>query len=522
LLYLVPILGLAYKKTFYSPSKERNVSELVLPRDLIINYHAEDFERATKVHRFWMDQNELLEYQRSGLFRECNLQAPQYREHEGVVDEITKIQPTDRDDDIPYEILECHTWWDLDEDGYKEPYIITVDHDSRKVLRIVARYASDGVKINPVSGEIVKIEPIEHFTMYPFLPNPESKIYTLGFGSLLGPLNKAVNTITNQLIDAGTLANLQGGFLGKGVRVRGGVIKFKPGLWQQVQSTGDDLRKGIFPLPVKEPSNVLFQLLGMLIQSGERLASVKDIMVGENPGQNQPYSTTVAVLEQGLKVFVGIYKRLYRALTSEYKKIFRLNYVFLDDTKYFNVLDTGDEVQVGRTDFNPDDYDVRPNSDPNIVSDAQKMMKAQSLLQKMAAGMPLNPQLVLRQVLEAEGHEDIEMLMQAPPPQPDFETQLKMEEFKHKSQMEELRFQLDVANTQYEAMKDYSQSIVNLAKAAATDAGMKRDDVKAVLDTLVAQEDSLTKRISAIGQVQAKQEQMKQKQESGPTGGSEQ
>lgn len=519
LLYLVPILGLAYKKSYYSPSKMRNVSELVLPRDLIINYHADNFERATKTHRIWMDQNELLEYQRAGIFLDIDIPNPQYREHEGIADDILKIQPVDREEDLPYEILECHTWWDLDDDGYKEPYTITVDHDSKKVLRIVARYATDSVTSNPVTGEIIKIDPIEHFTMFPFLPNPESKIYTLGFGSLLGPLNKAVNTLTNQLIDAGTLANLQGGFLGKGVRARGGVIKFKPGHWQQVQSTGDDLKKGIFPLPVKEPSNVLFQLLGMLIQSGERLASVKDIMVGENPGQNQPYATTVAVLEQGLKVFVGIYKRLYRALGKEYKKLFRLNFVFLDENKYFNLLDTGDTASVGREDFDPSNYDVSPNSDPNIVSEAQKMMKAQSLLQKMAAGLPLNPVLVTRQVLEAEGHEDIEELMQAPPPQPDFETKLKMDEFQHRSHLEALEFDLKVANTQYEAMKDFAQAMSHLAKAAATEAGIDREDIKSMVETLLKQEDSLTKRISAIGQIQSQKEQQQNTGEPSPTGG---
>lgn len=517
LLYLVPIIGLAYKKSYWSPSKNRNVSELVLPRDLVINYHADDFERATKTHRFWMDQNELVEYQRGGIFLDCELPKPGHKEHDGIIDDIMKLNTTDREEELPYEILECHTWWDLDGDGYKEPYTITVDHESKKVLRIVARFASDGVQINPIDNSIVKIEPIEHFTMFPFLPNPESKIYTLGFGSLLGPLNKAVNTITNQLIDAGTLANLQGGFLGKGVRVRGGVIKFKPGHWQQVQSTGDDLRKGIFPLPVKEPSMVLFNLLGMLIQSGERLASVKDIMVGENPGQNQPYATTVAVLEQGLKVFVGIYKRLYRALGKEYKKLFRLNYVFLDENKYFNLLDTGEQVAVGREDFNPEDYDVSPNADPNIVSEAQKMMKAQSLLQKMAAGMPLNPELVTRQVLEAEGHEDIEALMTAPPPQPDFETQLKMEEFEHRRQLEALEFDLKVANTQYEAMKDFAQAMSHLAKAAATEAGIDRDDVKAMMDSLLKSEDSLTKRLQAIGNIQKQEEAASPEDKGGQT-----
>jgi len=495
LLYILPITGLAFKKTYYSPSKKNTVSELVLARDLVINYYAEDFEKSRKTHRIWLDQNEVKEYQNLDIYLNIDLQDPDKRSHYGVGDEITGL--TQSGDESPHEILECHTWLDLDEDGYKEPYIVTVDHDSQKVLRIVARYTSENI-VTGFDGEILKITPTEYFTQYSFIPNPESKIYSLGFGSLLGPLNTSINTLLNQLTDAGTLSNMQGGFLAKGVRVRGGALRYKPGEWKTVQSTGDDLRKGIYPMPTRDPSNVLFQLLDMLIQSGERLASVKDIMVGENPGQNQPYSTTVAVLEQGMKVFVSIYKRIYRSLGKEYKKIYRLNSYYLDKEKYFNVLDDGRLQTIRLSDFNMDDLDIIPGADPSILSEAHAMAKAQSLVEKLSAGFPLNPSLVLRQVLEAEGHENIDQLMEVQPPQPDFETQLEMEKFDHQVRLETATHELQVANTQYEAMKDYASAIANLAKASATESGIEIDQVNSLIDGIVKQEGILTQRLQAI------------------------
>jgi len=495
MLYILPITGLCFKKTYYSPSKQNIVSELVLARDLVINYYADDFEKARKTHRMYLSKNEFKEYRNLGIYLDIDLPDPDTKIHLGVGDEITGLSPTG--DDSPHEILESHTWLDLDDDGYDEPYIVTVDLDSMKVVRIVARYLSKDVQVNS-EGEILKIVPTEYFTQYSFIPNPESKIYSLGFGSLLGPLNSSINTILNQLTDAGTLSNLQGGFLAKGIRVRGGALRYKPGEWKTVQTTGDDLRKGIFPMPTREPSNVLLQLLQMLISSAERLASVKDIMVGENPGQNQPYSTTVAVLEQGMKVFVSIYKRIYRSLGKEYKKVYALNSTYLDEQKYFNVLDDGKLQEIRVSDFNMNDLDVIPGADPSILSEAHASAKAQSLAEKLAAGFPLNPTLVLRQVLEAEGHEDIDLLMQVEPPQPDFDTQLEMEKFQHQKDLEVAEYQLRVATTQYEAMKDYAAAIANLAKAAATDSGVEIDQINSLIDNIVKQEATMTARMQAI------------------------
>ena len=499
MMYILPIIGVAFKKTYYSPDKAANVSELVLPQDLIINYFAPDFIKARKSHRMYIDQNAMVEYQNLGVYLDVDLGAPSDKQHTGVVDDIVGLTPVVPEEDMPYEVIEQHGYLDLDDDGYKEPYIITVDIDSGKVLRIVARYETEGVLAD--KKKVIKITPIEYFTQYSFIPNPESKIYSLGFGALIGPTNSAINTILNQLLDAGHLSNLQGGFLGKGVRTRGGKITFKPGEWKSVQSTGDDLRKGIFPMPTREPSAVLFNLLGTLIESGERLASVKDIMVGENPGQNQPYSTTVAVMEQGMKVFVSIYKRIYRALDKEYKKLYHLNSLYMEDKEYFTILDEAAEGVVAKKDYDGNDKDIIPGADPSSISEAHKMMKANSLLQKMSAGMPLNNQMVTQIVLEAEGHENIKELMTTPPPKPSFEVQLKMDEFAHRREKEMMELQLKASVTANEALKDYAQALEAFAKAEASGSEQERKDIQALVDNSLKSQSEVTKRLAVLAKV---------------------
>lgn len=520
MLYILPITGVAYKKTYYSPLKGMNESKLVLPDDLVINYYAEDYERAIKTHRMYQNENEIHELVMAEHYEDVDLEPVEdYSEHQGFEDEVIGIDEPIRAktydealDDQPYLILEQHTWWDLDGDGYKEPYIITVEYASKKVLRMTARWAPDKV-LTTNTGEIVKITSTEYFTPYGFFPNPESKIYYQGFGALLGPLNSASNTILNQLLDAGHLANLQGGFLGKGVRSRGGKIRFKPGQWQQLQTTGDDLRKNIYPLPVKEPSNVLFQLLSMLIQAGERLSSVKDIMVGENPGQNQPYATTVAVLEQGMKVFVGIYKRLYRSLTKEYKKLFRLNSIYLDQAQYFNLFDSEKVNKIGANDYVSEDIAIAPNADPSIVSEAHKMMKADSLLQKKASGLPLNTMEVTRRVMLVEGHEDIEKLLEPDPPREDPKIALEKQKLQVETQLETKRIQVQMHNTQFEAFKDYAMALAALAKAASVSEGSERDTFMELTKSATEEYKAITERLNVAQQGMQQEEKPTQIEE---------
>lgn len=490
LLIILPIVGVIYKKSYYSPIELRATSELVTAGDLIINYHATNFKRARKTHVIRMDQNEVKELQNEGFFLDVELEEPSSKTNRGIEDEATGISDSNVADDTPRDIMESHTWLDLDEDGYKEPYVVHYDRDSRQVLRISKRW--DRV-VQDEDGGVIKIIPDEHFTEYGFLPNPNSKIYHMGFGAIIGPLNRATNTILNQLIDAGTLSNLPSGFLGRGVRLRQGNMQFKPGEWKQVQTTGDDLRKNLFPLPIKNPSMVLFNLLGTLVDKTERLSSITDIMVGENPGQNQPYSTTMAVLEQGLKVFTGIYKRVYRSLGKEFMRLYRLNGENFSLSKYMNVLDLPGNGEEYVRDFENENYDVRPVADPNIVSDTQRVLKAEALLQKLSMGMPLNRQEVALRVLQAEGHDDIEKLMDVPPPSPDPEIELKKAQLQ-KDAMESIeKIKIEQQNAQTDARLAEAKVVEAIARAEALKDQDSTAQLKISMDNLKSARAEATK-----------------------------
>jgi len=286
----------------------------------------------------------------------------------------------------------------------------------------------------------------------------------MGFGNLLGPLNEAANTLINQLIDSGTLDNLQSGFLAKGIKIPNGNTPLKPGEWRYVNTIGDDLRKGIVPLPTKQPSTVLFQLLGMMISSGQQLSSVTELMTGENPGQNQPWSTTSEVLRQGLQVFSSIYKRIHRSMKREFKKVYRLNMLYLEDEKYFAVLDQSgpeDEIAViGKADFEDESMDIVPNSDPTNVSNAEKLAKAESLMALLQLGS-VNPQVATKRILEAQDQDNIAELMQMPEPQPDFDAQVKMQELQLQASEQEMQ----KVKIQYQAARDEANATLTMAKA---------------------------------------------------------
>lgn len=467
---VLPILGCAFKKTYYSTLKEKNCSELVLPKDLIVNYWAKSLESASrKTHRLWFTPNEIIERQRTGLWREYDgiefgpgSSVPDdYREKEN----IHKITIPDTDSDTPRQILEVHTSWDLDEDDYKEPYVITIDFETEKVLRITPRFRSKDVMFHPKDPKkIAKITPREYFTKFSFIPNPDGSFYDLGFGLLLGSLNQAANTILNLLTDAGSLSNLQSGFLAKGLRLgKAGDYKFEPGEWKPVNNTMEDLKKGIYPLPVREPSNVLFQLLGMLVQSGKEMASIAEIFTGKMPGQNTPASTTMATIEQGLKVFTSIYKRMFRSLGKEFEKLFELNTLYLPDGQNDYAYEQ-DGVMIDAS-INSQFYQdakvkIVPAADPNMVTETQKLMQLQSMMEMMQYGQ-LSATEVTRRGLEIHGIPGISKLMEVPPPPEPIEiTLLKMEQAdKDKDR------QIDMMKVQSESRKRESEITLNIAKA---------------------------------------------------------
>ena len=464
LCFILPIIGTVFKKTYYDPSSGINKSELVLARDLVVDYWAKNLDTAyRKTHRIYKTPNEILSRQREKIYidDEDYLDGAAL-EQGGSLDESKEKSTDERrgpdpDEASPRLLLESHTFYDLDEDGYEEPYVITIDYESKKILRMVARFYKDGVTIE--DKEIIKIVPCEYFTKFGFLPNPDGGFYDLGFGLLLGGVNDAVNTLINQLIDAGTLANLQGGFISKGIRIKQGELKLQPGQWATVNNFGDDLKKGIYPLPVKEPSNVLLQLLGILTQSGKEMASIAEIFTGKMPGQNTPASTTMATIEQGLKVFTAIYKRIYRSMGQEFEKLYALNKLYLPDKVDLTVEVAGENkhVSVKKSDYGlsttPEQgkafVRIVPAADPNMVSETQKLVKAQGLLELIQLGT-INPAEATKQILEQQGQANIKQLMEVPPPPPDPEIKLKEMEMQMKQQMEQQKMQADQSKMQME------------------------------------------------------------------------
>ena len=388
-----PIIGCAFKKTYYDPIKCHNISENVLAKDLVVNYWTKSLETASRVTHvlqmsrneiyervargFWLDVSEGRSQQTSSILIGNNLQQAQDKA-QGVT------PPEPNDSSTPIEILEQHCHIDFDDDGYAEPYIVYVRKDNKKVARIVARYTEKDIERNKKGDTILSIKAEQYFTKFPFVPSPDGGFYDLGFGVLLGPLNESINTIINQLIDAGTMSVTAGGFLSRGIKLRGGNYSFTPMEWKHVDTTGDDLRKGIVPLPVREPSQVLFTLLNLLINYGERIGGSVDILTGQNPGQNTPAETTRTMAEQGMKIFNGIFKRTHRSLKQEFRKLYRLNQIFITENTEF-VSNATSQGIILSTDYEGPVTDVMPTADPSITSDSQRINQAAALSQRVAA-----------------------------------------------------------------------------------------------------------------------------------------
>lgn len=473
MLMMLPIVGTVFKKTFYSNADEKIKSYLISPKNLVVNYWARTLEDAERVSEIIeMPKRILQERKNQKIFLDKELPDPTSNQFVNLPLSNYNVS----DEAIPYTLVESHTFLDLDDDGYTEPYIVTFDRKSGTVLRIVARFTQDGIKEDD-KRKITSIKPTQYYTKFSFVPNPDGSFYDIGFGTLLGPLNEAINTHINQLTDAGTLSNLQSGFIGKGLRLKMGDQRFQPGEWKPVNATADDLRKQIVPLPTKEPSKVLFELMTALITSGKELASVAEIFTGKMPGQNTPATTTMASVEQGMKVFTAVYKRIFRSLGKEFKKIYELNETYLDPNTYVQVLDS----TIGPDDFNDSDYDVCPGADPNAVSSSEKMQKAQALLELLPTGI-LDPVEVIRRVLVAQEQPNYEKLFTQqvqqtgapPPPQPDpkvlelqMKGQMETQKMQMQSQMNQQKMELESRDKQQQMAMNAQQHALEMQSKQA-------------------------------------------------------
>lgn len=481
LLMMLPCVGQMYKKTYYCPVEQQNISELVHGKDVVIDINSPNFERAPrKTHKYELSANEVKEHQLAGVFLE-GVQLTEFRE-DGEPMQSGEV----------HTILEQHRLIDLDEDGYQEPYIVYIDKGSQQVLRIVAAFDIDDIKVDSF-GRVTKINRDECFIPYQFMPDIEGGILARGYGHLLTPLNETVNTLMNQLLDAGTLANLQSGFFGKGLRVRGGNMKFQPGEWKMVDVDGSSIANNVFALPTKEPSPTLFSMLGLVIDAAKDVASIKDVLAGDTPGgMNVQPTTLLAMIEQGQKTFNAIYKRVWRSLKAELKKIYSLNFKYGDNEDYIRFHDLDVSIQ---QDFAPD-LDVVPVADPSVTSQAQRIAQAQAVLS--VSGRPgLDEQAVTKDFLRAIGHPNIEVIMPEQPPQqgpnPQMmalqkELELREREMQIKERelmIKEREQEAEVLEQIIKGKKTMAEALHKIALAEAAEKGSQLSEYKLELETIM-------------------------------------
>ena len=415
LLFYLPLSGSTFKKVYFDQAKQRAVSKFIPAQDLVVPYAASDLATASRVtHVLRMDANEVRKMQIAGFYREVELS--KYEEDNNEVrQKIDELQGTSKTyTDEVYTVLEMHV--DLDLEGFEDmgpdgeptgialPYIVTIDEGSGEVLAI-RRNFEEGT-------EVAKKQ--QYFVHYKFMPG--LGFYGFGLIHMIGGLGRAATSILRQLIDAGTLANLPAGFKARGVRVRNDDEPLQPGEWRDIDAPGGNIRDAIIPLPYKEPSATLGQLLGTLVENGRRFVSLADQQTS-NMNQEAPVGTTVALLERGMKVMSAIHKRLHYSQKNEFRVLAR---IFRDNLPQEYPYDVaGGDRTVMAADFDGR-VDVIPVSDPNIFSMAQRVTLAQTQLQLAQS----NPQVhnlhaAFRRMYQALEVQNIDEILPPPPkPQP--------------------------------------------------------------------------------------------------------
>lgn len=426
LLHMLAVCGTVFRKIYWDDIGNKPIFELCLAESIIINHNVKSLEKARRVtHRLGMYKNDLVERINTGQYLDIDLEtlSPGFKN-----DNPSEIMVSNSlDSDAPYEFLEQHCYIDLDDDGYKEPYIVLLHEKSGKIFQIQARFQLENVDFTDDEKKIKCIKPDQYFTDYHFVPSMDGGYYSFGYGLLLYPLNNAINTIFNQLIDSGTLANMQAGFLGSGCRIKGGEFKLIPGRWTKTESVdGTALKDNIVPLPTKEPSQTLFQLLQLLIDTGKELASVTDALQGNIPTQNSAATTVLMTIKQGLTQYSAIHKRVLVGFAKEFEKLYILNCRYLDKNKYLSVV--GDPL-AKPTDFKEGTLTLKTISDPNLSSDALRLAQAQAVFALPSVDRTMATKLVLES-LDIPTIDINQLLPPNPPPpfeQQESQAKLKIE-----------------------------------------------------------------------------------------------
>ena len=420
MLFYLPLSGSAFRKIHFDQSLNRPVSRFIPSEKLIVPYGTTSLDSAVRItHVVDMSMNDVKKLQQSGFYMKADVsgdsESIDINEVDEEIDELQGVKPSGSSGDYECEIYEMHIELDIpgfedvdaqgNSTGIKLPYIVTLLPKGQKVLSIRRNY----VEQDPTRRRI------DYFVHYKFLPGVG--FYGFGLTHMIGGLSQASTSILRQLIDAGTLSNLPAGFKARGIRIRDSDVPLQPGEFRDMDAPGGSLRDALMPLPFKEPSNTLLQLLGMLVESGKRFASIGDMQVGDGNSQ-APVGTTIALLERGSRVMSAIHKRLHYAQKVEFKILSRV--IKESPIKAYPYAIASGNQQAMAVDFD-DRIDILPVSDPNIFSMSQRVMMAQEMLQMVKADPqihgPMGVYNAYRRMYEAMGVQQIDQIL-PPPPQP--------------------------------------------------------------------------------------------------------
>ena len=411
MLFNLPLAGSAFKKVYYDDMEQRAVSKFVPADDLIVPYTATSLDDAEAIiHRVKVSENDLRKQQVAGFYRDVDLGKPTVGESD-IDKKERELEGTSksREEDV-YTILECHVDLDLEgfEDenpetgepsGIKIPYIVTLEEGSREILSIKRNYEV---------GDPLK-KKVQYFVHFKFLPG--LGFYGFGLIHMIGGLSRTATSALRQLLDAGTLSNLPAGFKQRGIRIRDDAQSIQPGEFRDVDAPGGNLRDSFMMLPFKEPSQTLLSLMGVVVNAGQRFASIADLQVGDG-NQQAAVGTTVALLERGSRTMSAIHKRIYSALKNEFRIMARVFKLYLPQEYPYDVV--GGQRMIKQQDFD-DRVDILPVADPNIFSQTQRISLAQTELQLAQS----NPQMhnlyqAYRNMYEALGVKNIDAVLIKP------------------------------------------------------------------------------------------------------------
>jgi chaperonin GroES len=507
LLVQLPIVGTMIRKWWFDPNLNRPRCRLVDPGCFVVNDKVKTLNDAPRLsEELPLYPNEIETRIRTGDF-------------------VSFEWTADDDEQGPQDFIEQHTLLDLDEDGLFEPYIVTVHKDTQTVVRIVADFREEDVSYKTETRPVQQMVPMQdsmgnlyqmpqivpqpvatgindirrgsYFVAFEFMPGMDGSFHGTGLGLLLGDISDSINTIINMLLDAGHYASLGGGFLGSEIRLKGGSNRFQPGEWKTTTNKGQDLKNAIVPMTFPGPDATLYQMLGMLIEAGREISSVKDVVTGDGGslGKNASPTTTLALIEQGMMVFTASYKRIFRSLKEEYRLLARINAETLDVETYSKFHDEMGEAQEGpdgqmmpgqpvqldpQADFNLSDMDIQPVADPRNVTKMQQAAKAEMVMAWAQAGMADQGEALSR-AAEAMDIEDVDALLPKPDP---MQEQIAMLQFQG-AQAEVAEKMAKVELTMAQVDEARSAAVENMANAQTDEARVRIEAQKLRFDQMM-------------------------------------